>query len=168
MTDEAKRLADALREDAEWACANEWETPITLGDNLNEAANLIESLSTELEQVKTVKRACGRADNYGGVTMTELNLIEYNGERKLLHVREDIRVLVQSYNAAVRKINQLEDRVKKLEQEAAVEELKGDLFCWTCAHYGDGDYISNDCLDCTNRCNWQWRGVKGEEANDQD
>lgn len=48
--------------------------------------------------------------------MTKLNPIEYNGNRNLIHARDDIRVLVHAYNAAVKKINQLEDRVKKLEQ----------------------------------------------------
>lgn len=37
-----KELANALREDAEWAHANEWETPITLADDLEEAADRIE------------------------------------------------------------------------------------------------------------------------------
>ena len=36
-------LVNALREHAEWAQANEWETPITLGDDLAEAADLIEA-----------------------------------------------------------------------------------------------------------------------------
>ena len=49
--------------------------------------------------------------------MTELKPIVYNGDRNLLHARNDIYVLVQAYNAAVKKINQLEDRVKKLERE---------------------------------------------------
>lgn len=48
MTDEAKKLVEALREDAEWAHANEWETPITLGDHLVEAADLIEKLIAQL------------------------------------------------------------------------------------------------------------------------
>lgn len=38
-----KELANALREDAEWAHANEWETPITLADDLEEAADRIEN-----------------------------------------------------------------------------------------------------------------------------
>lgn len=61
MRDEAvdyNRLISALREDAEWAMANEWETPITIGDNLTAAADLIESLSAELEQVKCERDAC--------------------------------------------------------------------------------------------------------------
>ena len=37
-------LVNALREHAEWARANEWETPITLGDDLAEAADRIEAL----------------------------------------------------------------------------------------------------------------------------
>lgn len=52
MTEEVKRVVAGLREDLEWARANEWETPITLGDHLEEAADLIESLFEELEQVK--------------------------------------------------------------------------------------------------------------------
>lgn len=47
MTDEAKKLVEALREDAEWAHANEWETPITLGDHLEAAAELIEELTAK-------------------------------------------------------------------------------------------------------------------------
>ena len=38
-------LVNALREHAEWAQANEWETPITLSDDLAEAADLIEKLT---------------------------------------------------------------------------------------------------------------------------
>lgn len=49
MTEEARKLVNALREDAEWAHGNEWETPITLGDNLDTAADLIESLSAQLD-----------------------------------------------------------------------------------------------------------------------
>lgn len=49
MTEEVKKLVESLREDAEWAQANEWETPITLGDNLTAAADMIEKLSTDLE-----------------------------------------------------------------------------------------------------------------------
>lgn len=43
-------LVNALREHAEWAQANEWETPITLGDDLTEAADVIEKLQGDLIQ----------------------------------------------------------------------------------------------------------------------
>ena len=39
------KLIPALREDAEWAEANEWETPIALSDHLKQAADAIEELS---------------------------------------------------------------------------------------------------------------------------
>ena len=40
-----QKLVNALREHAEWAQANEWETPITLSDDLAAAADLIEKLT---------------------------------------------------------------------------------------------------------------------------
>nr|DAF99690.1 MAG TPA: hypothetical protein [Siphoviridae sp. ctu1o13]DAG05451.1 MAG TPA: hypothetical protein [Siphoviridae sp. ct1da40] len=39
-------LVNSLREHAEWAQANEWETPITLGDDLTEAADRIANQNT--------------------------------------------------------------------------------------------------------------------------
>ena len=36
-------LIKALKEDAEWAHANEWETPITLGDHLDAACDALEA-----------------------------------------------------------------------------------------------------------------------------
>ena len=41
-------LVNALREHAEWAQANEWETPITLGDDLAKAADRIANQSTHI------------------------------------------------------------------------------------------------------------------------
>ena len=43
-----QELTNALREHAEWAQANEWETPITLGDDLAEAADRIANQSTHI------------------------------------------------------------------------------------------------------------------------
>ena len=52
-------LVNALREHAEWAQANEWETPITLGDDLAEAADRLENqnahvaaLQKEIEKLR--------------------------------------------------------------------------------------------------------------------
>lgn len=56
--------------------------------------------------------------------MTKLNPIVYNHEKKLLHTREDIRVLVQAFNAAALKINSLEDRVRKLERAEQLRKEK--------------------------------------------
>lgn len=41
-------LVNALREHAEWARANEWETPITLGDDLAEAADRIDNQNAHI------------------------------------------------------------------------------------------------------------------------
>lgn len=45
-------LVNALREHAEWAEENQWETPITLCDDLAEAANLIEAQAKEIEKLR--------------------------------------------------------------------------------------------------------------------
>lgn len=42
-------LVDKLRENAEWAEANEWEVPLTLPDNLKDAAQVIEELQQHAE-----------------------------------------------------------------------------------------------------------------------
>lgn len=52
-------LVNSLREHAEWARANEWETPITLCDDLTEAADRLENqnayiaaLQQEIEKLR--------------------------------------------------------------------------------------------------------------------
>lgn len=45
-------LVSALREHAEWAEENQWETPITLGDDLAEAADRIEAQAKEIEKLR--------------------------------------------------------------------------------------------------------------------
>ena len=47
-----QELVKALREHAEWARENEWETPITLGDDLTEAADRIEAQAKEIEKLR--------------------------------------------------------------------------------------------------------------------
>ena len=46
MTDQ--ELIQALRAHAEWQKGNEWETPITLGDDLVEAADRIANQNTHI------------------------------------------------------------------------------------------------------------------------
>ena len=55
---ETKELIPALRLDAEWAHANEWETPITLGDHLDAAADALaayEDLGLTPEEIAYAK-----------------------------------------------------------------------------------------------------------------
>lgn len=42
------KLVNALREHAEWAEGNQWETPITLGNDLAEAADRLENQNTHI------------------------------------------------------------------------------------------------------------------------
>ena len=56
---ETKELIPALRLDAEWAHANEWETPIMLSDHLDAAADALaayEDLGT-VEELAALKEA---------------------------------------------------------------------------------------------------------------
>ena len=56
-----QELVKALREHAEWARANEWETPITLGDDLVEAADRIANQSTHIAALqKKIEKLRGR------------------------------------------------------------------------------------------------------------
>ena len=57
-----QNLVNALREHAEWARANEWETPITLGDDLAEAADLIEAQAKEIDALRN--ELCLKCGNY--------------------------------------------------------------------------------------------------------
>ena len=55
-------LVKALREHAEWARANEWETPITLGDDLTEAVDRIEAQAKEIDALRN--ELCLKCGNY--------------------------------------------------------------------------------------------------------
>lgn len=55
-------LVNALREHAEWAEGNHWETPITLGDDLAEAADLIEAQAKEIDALRN--ELCLKCGNY--------------------------------------------------------------------------------------------------------
>ena len=57
-------LVNALREHAEWAEGNQWETPITLGDDLAEAADVIERLSAQLKSYKDTGLEPAMCANY--------------------------------------------------------------------------------------------------------
>lgn len=52
-------LVNSLREHAEWAQANEWEAPITLGDDLTEAADQLENQNAHIaalqQEIETLR-----------------------------------------------------------------------------------------------------------------
>ena len=53
---ENAELIKALKEDAEWAHANEWETPITLGDHLDAAAAALEAAEKRIAELEAAQR----------------------------------------------------------------------------------------------------------------
>lgn len=55
-------LVNALREHAEWAEENHWETPITLGDDLAEAADRIEAQAKKIDALRN--ELCLKCGNY--------------------------------------------------------------------------------------------------------
>lgn len=55
-------LVSSLREHAEWAEGNQWETPITLGDDLAESADRIESQAKEIDALRN--ELCLKCGNY--------------------------------------------------------------------------------------------------------
>ena len=57
-----QNLVNALREHAEWAEGNQWETPITLGDDLAEAADRIEAQAKEIDTLRN--ELCLKCGNY--------------------------------------------------------------------------------------------------------
>ena len=57
-----QELVNALREHEEWAQANEGEAPITLGDDLAKAADLIEAQTKEIDALRN--ELCLKCGNY--------------------------------------------------------------------------------------------------------
>lgn len=76
--EEQRHLAEKLREHAEWAHANEWETPITLGDDLEAAANTIEQLKATAEASSAQAAMCD-------VTMERCDQLQ----KELEHVKRE-------------------------------------------------------------------------------
>ena len=72
---EREELVKALCEDAEWARANECETPITLGDDLTEAADVIEKLAAQVPRWIPVGERLPEVESWG-VSTVVLGLIK--------------------------------------------------------------------------------------------
>lgn len=76
---------------------------------------------------------------------------------------------------AARKIERMTAQLEQVtrERDAAVEDLKDELkkhsiisMCEHCMYKPADDYIPNDCMDCVNSCNWQWRGVEVQHGKE--
>lgn len=73
-------LVSALREHAEWARENEWETPITLGDDLAEAADRIEAQAKEIDALRN--ELCLKCGNYTLAHEGACNGCRWRGEER--------------------------------------------------------------------------------------
>ena len=127
MTDEARVIVQALQNtDCEQTvCYHCKAYKYCKGTLEYAAADLIESLLAELEQVKD--------------------------ERDGLNI-----MLTQTQTV-------LETRTR--ERDAAVEDLRKLKTCKNCVGYAE--FLKEDgnidrCMECDERSNWQWRGVKEE------
>ena len=75
MTD--KELVERLRENAEWARDNEWETPLCLADDLTAAADAIERLQADLATVAAERdRYKAEHENPQPLTLEELRRMD--------------------------------------------------------------------------------------------
>lgn len=94
-------LVNALREHAEWAQANEWETPITLGDDLVEAADRLENqsahiaaLQQEIEKLRGQNRQLREAAALVAKESAELLELRWTPvEERLPEDRSDVLVV---------------------------------------------------------------------------
>ena len=107
---EIKELIQALHSDAEWAHANEWETPITLGDHLDAAADALAAYEDlgPVEELAALKEAkddgrlvtlpCKRGDTAyrlcgpkGRRRIVErpVTSVEFNGPVTIIHSTAD-------------------------------------------------------------------------------
>lgn len=106
-------LVNALREHAEWARANEWETPITLGDDLAEAADRIETQAKEIEKLRAqLRHLCRNCD---------LDRLE-----KLAEADRDGRLVVPPCKAGD---TVYEVTSRKTISEYRVKAIRVELFC---------------------------------------
>lgn len=82
MTDEEKKLVENLREHSEWAHANEWETPIMLGDVLDAAADMIEGLSEALVEIGSACAKARESMNREWKHLIDLRFADENDEQR--------------------------------------------------------------------------------------
>lgn len=139
MTD--KELVERLRENAELARGNEWETPLCLADDLKAAADAIERLQNEAEGMRS------------------------NWSRSVITIKRLKSELTQEKIANTNLIGELatvaaeRDRYKA-ERDAAVNDLKYAVSfyteCFFCKYETDEGSTRCGKKDC-----WEWRGLEG-------
>lgn len=146
--EEQRDLAEKLRKHAEWAHANELETPITLGDDLEAAANMIEQLKATAETSSAQAALCD-------VTMERCDQLQ----KELEQVKQELDGLTCMLTAA-----ESAAETYKRERDAAIADIP--RACGYCKHYVESTHQCTNSLPCAHvsgvNTRWQWRGAKGD------
>ena len=137
-------LVNALREHAEWARANEWETPITLGDNLTEAADQLGNQNAHIAALQK-------------------EIEKLRGQNKQLREAAAL-VAKESAELLERRWIPVEERLPEPETDVlAVCNRNGYIFVVP-AIYEDGKMLTQDSK--WNWCDIYTYGLYSEEADD--
>ena len=156
-------IVNALRENAEWCDANEYDVPLCMGDNQRAAADLIESLQSQLADYHHMSELVdGKMEENQRLRRINENLQEQ------LAAERDKYAELQRYNVDCTKacdrqmveILELREQSANLaesqrRERAAVEDARQGSVCRTC------HYLNNGCepLNLDAGCHkWQWRG----------
>ena len=146
----ADEIVKALRENAEWCDANEYDVPLCMGDNQRAAADLIESLQAQL------------ADYHH---MSELVDGKMEENQRLRRINENLQEQISASH---------------WRERAAAEDLKEALYnplsieCEYCKYYGaeTEEHIaeSGGCHACENHGGFlacfEWRGPQEDGEGD--
>lgn len=113
-------IVTALREHAEWAAGNQWETPITLGDDLSAAADLIENQQREIEALRQANEGLrfNLAEKDGG-EICRRALEAFGAQAQVMMVIEEMSELTKE----LCKHRRGRDNVKAIAEEIADVEI---------------------------------------------
>ena len=177
MTEEARKTAKAMHQKE---CEDCVFNPTKLGcrwrkkgmycdTDLHSAADLIESLSAQLEQTKNklselLYYATGGGYSKADHSIDDMRRFVYNYNQSVCNELEQVEKERDGLNIMLAQAqSMLETRTK--ERDAAVEEMKIIRSCRQCKtwqeYFKDNGDVS-PCEDCDMYSNWQWRGVEVE------
>ena len=149
---ENAELIKALKEDAEWAHGNEWETPLTLGDHLDTAADALEFADAKLHE-----QDLRIADLVAHLNAEQAKVARMAAENERLKA-ENCNMRENSVSHEVYKAVCVERDVAIADITDMEKSLPWGVGCYYCKHYapagGDGE--------CGN-CNFEWRGKQEPE-----
>ena len=141
-----KKLCEALRENAEWCDANEWEIPICMGDNQRDAADAIQYLldgADEVnqalrEQIEANERLTAENERLSRPTLSQLRR-----ERiQLMGENEKLKAELERKNKAIENMADIIKSAYK-QRDAAVADIRFML-----SHPDDGCDLCGNKREC--------------------